>query len=335
VGLYPSWGDGLEDKPEKAAEVQSLCQDFTSMGKELTNLKWITNIATISGGASEPLAPVIQDAGFKLWGSASIVSDPAASDGSAALSPNVVGWNVQWHWGKLGFIPNQTYSLYARIKVDKTSSAIPGQTACGAGVWGPSSGQVLSKTILVQDIGSSYQDILIGTFTPSDDQYVYISGSAYAEVPHIYVDKFWMTQNVQAYTAGDVQTFMADSPFRRDDIGDLGILAANYGVINDSGWTITWRLGDFNGDGVVDIGDLGILAANYGAGSNESSDFSADYAKAFGARIESNATTTEVDTNVSNDAGTEEVSNSICSCLGLPLIVGVMITGLMLVRVDK
>jgi hypothetical protein len=262
---YPHWGDGLEDKPEESAEVQSLCTDFGDMGKELTNLKWITNIATISGGASEPLPPVIQDGGFRLWGPASIISAPAASDGSTALSPNVTGWNVQWHWGKLGFIPGQTYSLYARVKVDKTPSALPSATALGMGVWDPSSGQtVLSKTVKVSDVSSSYQDILMGTFTPDDDQDAYISGSNYVEVPNIYVDKFWMTQNVQAYTAGDVQTFIADSPFRRDDNGgtvqDSSFrLYDDAALINDStasdgsaawmrnddppGWWIQWFLG--------------------------------------------------------------------------------------------
>jgi T5SS/PEP-CTERM-associated repeat protein len=48
------------------------------------------------------------------------------------------------------------------------------------------------------------------------------------------------------------------------DVGDLGILAANYGRTGER----TWSLGDFNMDGVVDVGDLGILAANYGSSAN-------------------------------------------------------------------
>ena len=50
----------------------------------------------------------------------------------------------------------------------------------------------------------------------------------------------------------------------------------------------TWAQGDFNGDGVVDVGDLGILAANYGTHSSSACDFDADYAKVFGtsARID-------------------------------------------------
>jgi len=43
------------------------------------------------------------------------------------------------------------------------------------------------------------------------------------------------------------------------DVGDLGILGANYGQDNK-----TWFEGDFNDDGEVDIGDLGILGGNYG-----------------------------------------------------------------------
>ncbi len=47
---------------------------------------------------------------------------------------------------------------------------------------------------------------------------------------------------------------------RSVDVGDLGILAGNYGAVGGQ----TWATGDFNGDGNVDVGDLGILAGNYG-----------------------------------------------------------------------
>jgi len=43
------------------------------------------------------------------------------------------------------------------------------------------------------------------------------------------------------------------------NVGDLGVLAANYGGTNKK-----WQDGDFNADGIVNVGDLGILAANYG-----------------------------------------------------------------------
>jgi hypothetical protein len=97
------------------------------------------------------------------------------------------------------------------------------------------------------------------------------------------------------------------------DVGDLGILAANYG-----GSGKTWSQGDFNGDGQVDVGDLGILAANYG-----SSNFSADYARAFG-------TTEEEDVN--DDA--EDTASSVCNGFGLPLIAGLMMLGLLLVKLE-
>ncbi len=45
------------------------------------------------------------------------------------------------------------------------------------------------------------------------------------------------------------------------DVGDLGIMASNYGLSEK-----TWAEGDFNGDGVIDVGDLGILSSNYGVG---------------------------------------------------------------------
>jgi T5SS/PEP-CTERM-associated repeat protein len=48
------------------------------------------------------------------------------------------------------------------------------------------------------------------------------------------------------------------------DVGDLGILAANYGRTGER----SWALGDFNMDGFVDVGDLGILAANYGSSAS-------------------------------------------------------------------
>jgi alkaline phosphatase len=49
------------------------------------------------------------------------------------------------------------------------------------------------------------------------------------------------------------------------DVGDLGILAANYGMTSGA----TRTMGDFNGDGLVDTGDLGILAAKYGYGTSQ------------------------------------------------------------------
>jgi hypothetical protein len=98
------------------------------------------------------------------------------------------------------------------------------------------------------------------------------------------------------------------------DVGDLGILAANY-----SGSGKTWQQGDFNGDGVVDVGDLGILAANYGT-----SNFSKDYAQALGMTI---------NTKDAND--NELLVDSTCGVLGVPLVIGLMLMGLMLIKLKE
>jgi hypothetical protein len=45
------------------------------------------------------------------------------------------------------------------------------------------------------------------------------------------------------------------------DVGDLGILAGNWGTTEGG----QWKKGDYNGDGAVDVGDLGILAGNWGS----------------------------------------------------------------------
>ena len=93
------------------------------------------------------------------------------------------------------------------------------------------------------------------------------------------------------------------------DVGDLGILAANYGTLSGA----TWEQGDFNEDGAVDVGDLGILAANYGTGTN-GTNWNADYAKAFGTAVQEDAI---------NDS-------SVCSGLGLPLLAGLFLMSLAL-----
>ena len=108
------------------------------------------------------------------------------------------------------------------------------------------------------------------------------------------------------------------------DVGDLGILAANYGGTNK-----TWFQGDFNGDGKVDVGDLGILAANYGTGTGSAQDFAADYAKIFGSNISS------VDTdNIAEDIDdtAEGATSTICNSLGLSLVAGLVMMGVMLVK---
>ncbi|NLE28784.1 MAG: hypothetical protein GX629_03830, partial [Phycisphaerae bacterium] len=100
------------------------------------------------------------------------------------------------------------------------------------------------------------------------------------------------------------------------DVGDLGILAANYGMSEGA----TWQQGDFNEDGKVDVGDLGILAANYGSSG---SSFEADYAKVFGTAVEN------------EESAEDDFSSSICSGFGLPMIAGFILAGLMLVRLEE
>jgi hypothetical protein len=100
------------------------------------------------------------------------------------------------------------------------------------------------------------------------------------------------------------------------DVGDLGILAANYGGTNK-----TWAQGDFNNDGAVDVGDLGILAAHYGTNAS-GADFGTDSAKVFG------------DAAMDAAGDEDETTSSICSGLGLPLITGLALMGLMLVKLE-
>jgi hypothetical protein len=104
------------------------------------------------------------------------------------------------------------------------------------------------------------------------------------------------------------------------DVGDLGILAANYG-----GTGKTWAQGDFNDDGAVDVGDLGILAANYGTGSASGADFNADYAKVFGTAA----------TSVTAEDSTDDSNSTFCSSLGLSLIAGLALMGLMIVKLEE
>jgi LysM repeat protein len=130
-------------------------------------------------------------------------------------------------------------------------------------------------------------------------------------------DKFTVRDHIGIHNLG-----LIPGDANRDgavDVGDLGILAANYGMTSNA----TWSLGDFNGDGKVDVGDLGILAANYGIGSKAGADFSADYAKVFGtAAIEGEETS-------------DDSSSSICSSLGLSLVAGLALMGFMLVKLEE
>jgi hypothetical protein len=101
------------------------------------------------------------------------------------------------------------------------------------------------------------------------------------------------------------------------DVSDLGILAANYGTTAGA----TWEQGDFNHDGKVDVSDLGILAANYGTGTGAVLDFNAD-AKALGLSSETKE----------EAPGTSAVG---CGSAGLPIVAGLLLVGMLLIKLDE
>jgi hypothetical protein len=96
------------------------------------------------------------------------------------------------------------------------------------------------------------------------------------------------------------------------DVGDLSILAANYGTTSGA----IWSQGDFNHDSLVDVGDLSILAANYSTGSSAALDFSSDYARVLG----------------SSETDTDSTVNALCSGLGLPLILSLVFMGWLFIK---
>jgi hypothetical protein len=111
------------------------------------------------------------------------------------------------------------------------------------------------------------------------------------------------------------------------DVGDLGIVAAHYGVE----FHATWSMGDFNGDEDVDVGDLGILAAHYGEGViNATVNFNTDYARALGTTV-----TNQNDSAEDSADQISEISSWTCRSLGLVLVAGVALMGFMLVKLDE
>jgi hypothetical protein len=109
------------------------------------------------------------------------------------------------------------------------------------------------------------------------------------------------------------------------DVGDLGILAANYGTTRN----VSWTQGDFTGDGIVDVGDLGILAANYGTRAN-GSNFASDYATVF------NTTSGDTSSETPNKPTSETDNESmVCSSLGLAIISGLALMSITLVRLEE
>jgi hypothetical protein len=261
------WGNGLDIDTDEYDEIADFAADVRAMESTLTNLKVVSNIASVPAGDGESQLLTdltMQDSGFRLSADATSVSDATASDGKAMRMYNDgVGWNIQWGWGNAGF--SGSYTLRMRIRVQKNSNI---GNAYTYGVWDIGSGThvVGPVTKTASSASSSYVDITIGTFTPQPDQYVYVAEVNNASnVPYIYVDKMWFTGNgVKAYDRGDVQTLKADSPFIREDINAVAQdssfhlwydatrvadAAASDGyaacMYNDSSsWNIQWSWGD-------------------------------------------------------------------------------------------
>jgi len=129
--------------------------------------------------------------------------------------------------------------------------------------------------------------------------------------------KFAYWENLQLHTLGQIPGDANNDG--KVDVSDLGILAANYGVTAGA----VWSRGDFNGDGKVDVSDLGILAANYGIGTGAALDFNAD-AAALG-----------LNGNGTDAAKVETLSVPGCGLAGLPLVAGLALLGLLLVKLDE
>ncbi|NLE29641.1 MAG: hypothetical protein GX629_08240 [Phycisphaerae bacterium] len=99
------------------------------------------------------------------------------------------------------------------------------------------------------------------------------------------------------------------------DVGDLGILAANYGMSEGA----TLNHGDFNADEKVDVGDLGILAAAYGTHAGDT-DWEARSFETFGQ-------------GVSKEDG-EKIEGLLCGGLGMPVIALLALMGLMFIKLQ-
>jgi hypothetical protein len=111
------------------------------------------------------------------------------------------------------------------------------------------------------------------------------------------------------------------------NVSDLSLLAANYGTTSGA----TWAMGDFTNDGAVNVSDLSLLAANYGTGSSSTLSWADAYAQVFGTTSEADDASDE--TTVDSDD--ECTGSTVCSSLGLSLIAGLLLAGLMLVKLEE
>jgi hypothetical protein len=110
------------------------------------------------------------------------------------------------------------------------------------------------------------------------------------------------------------------------NVSDLSVLAAYYNTTSGA----TWAMGDFDGDKDVDIADLSILAANYNSGSTSTLSWADAYTQVFGTTGDAVNETS----NKSTDDG-EDSSSTICSSLGLSLIAGMVVMGMLIVKLDE
>jgi hypothetical protein len=168
-------------------------------------------------------------------------------------------------------------------------------------------GANLTARVEQEAMGDHFLSMMVNRFAQADG---YVDNT----VGHYYKENDYSTNGFRIVVDSSLMLSGDANNDGMVDVGDLGILAAHYGMTSGA----TWDKGDFNGDGAVDVGDLGILAANYGRGAN-SANWEADYAKAF-AQV------------VADDEADEDVADSsLCSGLGLSLIVGLALMSLMLV----
>ncbi len=125
------------------------------------------------------------------------------------------------------------------------------------------------------------------------------------------------TDSFSLFAVGKIASTQIPGDANKDNtvnVVDLGILATNYGVTE----TATWEMGDFNGDKAVNVVDLGILATHYGEGGAA---YAADSAKVFG--------------NTEAKEDTTATTGLACPAAGLPIIAGLALMGLMLVRLEE
>jgi hypothetical protein len=285
------------------------------MGSQANKLAYITLNQSLT--YNEALLNVSFDLGynktdrFGWYHGFSVLND----SGAAVLRAGHTGWRGEWTGGTLyqgsfllgnqsatqlspDGIRHEPYTWYRYVlsitpaesvlKVYPWTSSDPDAYVSVTPIWQGSTAGLAAGNYTLAFINT---DTSIDTFAQSRD--------------FMYVDNVYFA--LSELTPGDANN---DGMV---DVGDLGILAANYGVTNNA----TWIMGDFNGDGAVDVGDLGILAAHYGTNASNA-DWTTDYAKAFGPTVTDNTD--------------EGISNSACRGLGLPLIAGFLLMSMILMK---